>query len=289
MKKIINPYLAIVNKKISYNPKIFKGFEYEVVPVTAGDRGKTTASIEKQTKLAFDNAVEEFTSLDIKCLLMSAKRDYLDQAYAQAEMFASNLNSRVKEQIEKEENQNEEVKFDRTKKIKTILKHPKFVKLAYQHQRKFAARIGHSEHHTGLAIDISVDMKNAKIPDKIREKYPDASQGLLNFLTRRLIMEKHGFILTYPQSDRIKSATGMVKDEGWHWRYVTPEHSQRIAKIREKVTQILGEKQEVFLEDYVKLLSCNVNIENEQALVEEYSKLFITQILKRELDHNCKL
>ena len=81
----------------------------------------------------------------------------------------------------------------------------------------------------------------------------------------------------------------MVKDEGWHWRYVTPEHSQRIAKIREKVTQTLGEKQEVFLEDYVKLLSCNVNIENEQALVEEYSKLFITQILKRELDDNFKL
>ena len=274
MKVINDPYLTIVNARTKYDDKIFSTLKYETVPVTDGDWGKKTAKIEKNTKCAYDNVLKDFEKYGIECKLMSAKRSQFDQIYAQAETFAIKLNDDAKN-ILKSNNDS----TSKGKRFVTVLKNPKLIKLAYQHQKTFAARLGHSEHHTGLAIDIKVNMDNVQIPEHIRERYPDATPNALNFITRRLIMEKHGFILTYPQSPRLEEATGMLKPEGWHWRYVGAEHSQMIAKIREKVSNDLNTKHEVFLEDYVNLLSRDVKAHNERELLEQYSEIFKTNIL----------
>lgn len=288
--KNTNPYLTIVNARTKYNPKDFEELEYEQIAVTDGDWGKSMALIEKNTKLAYDKVLEDFERFGIKCKLMSARRSNFDQIYAQGETFAVKLNKSAKEELEKE-SQSVDSKASNPsaiKKLATILKHPKLIKIAHDYQKTYAARLGHSEHHTGLAIDISVNMNDVEIPDKIREKHPNASQGELNFLTRRLIMEKHGFVLTYPQASRLEEATGMKNSEGWHWRYIGAEHSQRIAKIRERVEQNLSSKgmdknlklHEIFLEDYVKLLEYDVEVSNEEELLDKYAEIFEKEILQ---------
>ncbi len=278
MTKIKDPYLTIINARVSYNKEDFKNFEYEKVAVTDGDWGKKTSFIEKNTKQSFDLVLQEFDKLGIKCNLISAGRSFVDQIYAQGETFAIKLNNQAKKELEDKKSS-----VSLPKKVLAIVKNPKLIKIAYGHQKKYAARIGHSEHHSGLAIDIKVDMTNVKIPDKIKEKYPDANNGLLNFLTRRLVMEKFGFIQTYPQSPRIETVTGMPEAEAWHWRYVGPEHSQRIAHLRDKVGQ------DVFLEDYVKLLQYDIKAENEKDLLNQYADLFINEILVHEKENNQTL
>ncbi len=259
MTQITNPYLTIINKNTKYNPEAFKGFEYEKVPVAMGDWGKKYGTVEKQTYLAYQEAEKELTALGAECKLNSAGRTTFDQVFAKIEKFAG------------------------------VLKNTKSIKKAINQTKSETAQIGYSEHLSSLALDASIKTENIEVPEKIKQRFPEAGLGELKFLTKRMIMEKHGFILSYPTSHRLEEATGIKKAEGWHWRYITPEHSQRIAKIREKTTSMLGEKQEVFLEDYVQLLQHEINAENEHYLIEEYSNLFITQILKRELNNGVKL
>ena len=230
--------------------------------------------LEKNAKLAYDKVLEDFKRIGIECWLMSAKRNYFDQVYAQGETFAFKLSKSAKE-IAKQNDETIEG-LSNKQKLKIILKNPKLIKLAYSHQKKYAARLGHSEHHSGLAVDIKVDMSNVVIPEKIKQRYPDASQGLLNFNTRRMIMEKHGFIQTYPQSTRIEAVTGMPEPEAWHWRYIGAEHSHRIAYLRECVGQ------DVFLEDYVRLLEYDVSYENEQDLINQYADILKNEIFVDE-------
>lgn len=284
MAKITDPYLTIINTKNRYNPSNFKPFTYEKVKVIAGDWHKKTARLETNTKLAYDKVKQEFNQIGIDCWLMSGKRNYHDQFYAQGETFDKKLKDLAVEKIKAELAIENDEDIKPLQKIKAILKNPKHIKLAYEHQKKYAARIGFSEHHSGLAIDIKVDMTNAKIPPKIKERYPEANKGLLNFITRRMIMEKHGFIQTYPQSARIEKVTGMSAPEAWHWRYVGAEHSQRIAHLRELVGQ------DIFLEDYVKLLSFDVPSDlTGKQLLEHYAGLFKNKILKIENTNNQTL
>ena len=250
--EVKDPYLSVINTKHKFNRSTFKPFTYDKVEVIAGDWHKHFALLETNTKLAYDKVLEEFNKIGIKCLLMSGKRNYLDQFYAQGETFDKKLKDLAIEKIKEQSGIEDGSKIKLSKKIATIIKNPKNIKVAYKHQKKYAARIGYSEHHSGLAIDIKVDMTNVQIPEKIKKRYPDASKGLLNFITRRAILEKHGFIQTYPDSPRLEDVTGMPSPEPWHWRYVGPEHSQKIARLR----QLVG--QDVFLEDYVELLKCDI-------------------------------
>ena len=253
-----NPYLTIINKTTKYSPETFKNFEYEKVGIAMGDWGKKYGMVEKQTYQAYLQAEKELNALGATLKLNSAGRTKFDQVYAKIEKFAG------------------------------VLKKSKSVKIAFNTTKSETAKIGYSEHLSSLALDVSIKTENLEVPEKIKQRYPDASIGELKFLTKRMIMEKHGFILSYPQSPRLEEATGIKNPEGWHWRYITPEHSQQIAKIREKVTASLGEKQEVFLEDYIQLLEHNKS-ENEQLSIDEYVNLFITKILKLEQTKEVKL
>ena len=70
---------------------------------------------------------------------------------------------------------------------------------------------GTSEHHTGLAVDLS----NASVP--CQEASDDCSLGLDSAAWLKENAPRYGFVLRYP--DGKKDITG-VKYEWWHFRYV---------------------------------------------------------------------
>lgn len=72
-----------------------------------------------------------------------------------------------------------------------------------------SARAGHSEHQTGLAIDIMGSNNDYNIFDKSKE---------FNWMTNNA--HKYGFILRYPANK--EHITGF-KYEPWHYRYVGVE------------------------------------------------------------------
>ena len=77
--------------------------------------------------------------------------------------------------------------------------------------KAFVARPGHSEHETGLAVDISyggVNIANSKQGQWLAEN-----------------SYKYGFILRYPKNK--EEITG-IPHEPWHFRYVGEEHARYI-------------------------------------------------------------
>ena len=91
-----------------------------------------------------------------------------------------------------------------------------------------SARAGHSEHQTGLAIDIMGSNNDYNIFDKSKE---------FNWMTNNA--HKYGFILRYPKGK--EHITGF-KYEPWHYRYVGIE-----------AASIIHEKK-ITLEEYIKTL-----------------------------------
>lgn len=81
--------------------------------------------------------------------------------------------------------------------------------------RKYVALPGHSEHQTGLAIDLG--LKQEKF-DFIRPDFP--STGICKSFGKRVA--KYGFILRYPAGK--ESVTG-IAHEPWHFRYVGTPHA----------------------------------------------------------------
>lgn len=84
-------------------------------------------------------------------------------------------------------------------------------KFGLEYAKTYAALPGHSEHHTGFAIDVCV-AKDNKVEHKIA--------GLLateEFETVHKKLPKYGFILRYPAD---KKAITNVGYEPWHFRYI---------------------------------------------------------------------
>ncbi|MBQ9826138.1 MAG: M15 family metallopeptidase [Firmicutes bacterium] len=78
-----------------------------------------------------------------------------------------------------------------------------------------SARPGHSEHETGYTVDINTAVEEAHFERTAEYKW---------------LMEncwKYGFILRYPEN--MEYITGYVF-EPWHYRYVGPEHAEKIMK-----------------------------------------------------------
>jgi LAS superfamily LD-carboxypeptidase LdcB len=82
----------------------------------------------------------------------------------------------------------------------------------------YSARPGHSEHQTGLAIDITQPTGNSSLSSANFDKTPEFA-----WLSRNA--HKYGFILRYP-SDKT-SVTGYMY-EPWHYRYVGKEAAKHI-------------------------------------------------------------
>lgn len=86
--------------------------------------------------------------------------------------------------------------------------------------RKYVALPNHSEHQTGLAIDLGLNKKDI---DFIRPDFPD--YGVCGEFGR--IAPDYGFILRYAKDK--EKITG-ISHEPWHFRYVGCPHSKIIAQ-----------------------------------------------------------
>ncbi len=84
--------------------------------------------------------------------------------------------------------------------------------------RKYVAIPGHSEHQTGLAIDLA---KNQEEIDFIRPNFPYT--GIFGHFRR--LAPQYGFIERYPAGR--EHITG-IAHEPWHFRYVGYPHSELI-------------------------------------------------------------
>lgn len=77
---------------------------------------------------------------------------------------------------------------------------------------KYAAKPGHSEHHTGFAIDVGVTLEG-KFHHTIEEIL--SVEHLYQVIQKKL--PQYGFILRYPKG---KEAVTGIGYEPWHFRYL---------------------------------------------------------------------
>ena len=85
-------------------------------------------------------------------------------------------------------------------------------KYGLEHTKKYVSNPGHSEHHTGLAIDVSV-MVDGKIPRARQDLFN--IDHLLQIVHKKLPL--YGFILRYPKG---KEPITRIGYEPWHLRYI---------------------------------------------------------------------
>lgn len=85
-----------------------------------------------------------------------------------------------------------------------------------EYASKYAARPGHSEHHTGLAIDVGI-MVDGKLHRIIEDLL--SVDHLFNIVQEKL--PRYGFLLRYPKG---KEDITKIGYEPWHFRYIdSPE------------------------------------------------------------------
>jgi len=82
--------------------------------------------------------------------------------------------------------------------------------------KKYVARPNHSEHQTGLAVDLALNLPHI---DLIRPRFPYT--GIC--ATFRDEVHKLGFIERYPKG---KEPITRIAHEPWHFRYVGAIHAQ---------------------------------------------------------------
>lgn len=97
---------------------------------------------------------------------------------------------------------------------------------------QYVAKPGHSEHQTGLAIDLG---KNGPEVDFLRPAFPN--EGICR--TFRRLAARYGFVLRYPKGK--EEITGIAY-EPWHFRYVGVPHAQ------------IMEERGLVLEEYLEFL-----------------------------------
>ena len=100
--------------------------------------------------------------------------------------------------------------------------------------KEYLTEPGHSEHHTGLALDI-VDHEWINAGGRLEPEYD--TQDSQKWLVKT--MADYGFILRYPEGK--EEVTG-IQYESWHFRYVGVEHAQFM------------KKHDLVLEEYIDLI-----------------------------------
>lgn len=90
-----------------------------------------------------------------------------------------------------------------------------------EHTKKYVAIPGHSEHHTGLAMDVSI-MRNGTLA---RARQDLLAMDML-YQTVHKKLPRYGFILRYPDG---KTPITKIGYEPWHFRYIdSPEIATEI-------------------------------------------------------------
>ena len=90
-----------------------------------------------------------------------------------------------------------------------------------EYTKKYVAVPGHSEHHTGFAIDVSI-----VVDGKLVHGVPNLLKIDPLFQPVQAKLPKYGFILRYPKD---KEAITKIGYEPWHFRYIdSPEIAREI-------------------------------------------------------------
>lgn len=88
--------------------------------------------------------------------------------------------------------------------------------------RKYVAKVGTSEHHTGLAIDMTIEVDGTYLNDNYKmEENEHLYKRIYPYLSQ------FGFVLRFPKGK--ESITG-YPNEVWHIRYVGKEFAQELDK-----------------------------------------------------------
>ena len=96
-------------------------------------------------------------------------------------------------------------------------------KFGLEYANKYVAKPGHSEHHTGLAIDVGI-LHEGKVLYTIEDLMSVEDQ----FQVIHKKLPKYGFILRYPDG---KQSITKIGYEPWHFRYIdSPQIAAKIAE-----------------------------------------------------------
>ena len=96
-------------------------------------------------------------------------------------------------------------------------------KFGLEYAKTYAAMPGHSEHHTGMAIDVGIF-----VGDKLYRTVEDMLSVDDLFLVVQKKLPKYGFILRYPKD---KTDITKIGYECWHFRYIdSPSLAQEITE-----------------------------------------------------------
>ena len=218
----MDKYLQIVNYENEYKQENFKDFEYvNGIKVNFPDKDEIPF-IEKETYEAYLKLQKFLKDNNIPCSLNSAGRTIKAQELTQQEMFEIYLKDFEKEHPKEEAEM-----------------------LAKQKLAEMVAKPGHSEHHTGLAIDLSPKMIGKNPVTKYFANEYNKKHLTENYAFLAEVAPKFGFIVRYTKDNA--SSTGVKRPEPWHLRYVGVEHAQEIARRMQKDPSYS-------LEQYVELL-----------------------------------
>jgi D-alanyl-D-alanine dipeptidase/carboxypeptidase len=117
---------------------------------------------------------------------------------------------------------------------------------------KYVALPGHSEHQSGLAIDLALKQDNI---DFIRPEFP--YEGICNVFREKA--PQYGFVERYPKGK--EEVTG-IAHEPWHFRYVSYPHS------------VIMKENNLALEEYMEVMK----------LYPYQGEHFLTEINKQKIE-----
>lgn len=224
----MDKYLTIVNSKNKYNAEDFKDFKYRNdISVNMPDKDEK-AFIEEETYKAYSALQEYLKKNNIPCTLNSAGRSVKAQELTQKEIFDLQFESLKKDHAE------EEAKA-----------------LAQKYVDDTVSKPGFSEHHTGLAIDVSPKMTGTNPLAKAKAKIYNIKNADRNYALIANVAHEFGFIVRYTKDNT--KATGVKRPEPWHLRYVGKEHAKEYHE-RAKLDPTYS------LEQYVRELELNANV-----------------------------
>lgn len=98
-------------------------------------------------------------------------------------------------------------------------------KYGKEYADKVVCKVGCSEHHTGLCIDLEIKVNNIWVSNN---EHPETTYSILEMIHPYL--SNYGFILRYPGAEYHKTYTEMPY-EPWHIRYI---NSKKVAKYIEE-------------------------------------------------------
>ena len=160
------------------------GFEDTVELISVTDTQGSTFRVEKKTYEAF----------------LQLRKDLLENHGLQAELISAYRSVATQEKLFAQ----------------------RLAEFGEEYTYKYVAVPGHSEHHTGLAIDVSfvVDGKVVRGTENLL--------GMENlYAIAHKLLPQYGFMLRYPQP---KEAVTKIGYEPWHFRYIdSPEIAAKIA------------------------------------------------------------